>query len=258
MNIVPLGIWAVSTSGETTSFLLENGNISFLIDTGLNPAFHLAQLGKPLTQITDVFLSHCHSDHIAGFANFVFSRQVAERSEGAAPELRVWGLDSVLDVGRQMLALQYPDRSFSVSWRACNPGTEEQEDGFILRFLETAHSVPGLALRITSKDTGKSLCYTSDTSPMGSLAMFCAGADVLLGECFGSAEAFGAVIAAQQHMSATDLAALARESGVRKVVLFHMHAPYATEEGRLQLLGELAVGYGGEIVFPTPLISIEV
>ena len=65
MKIVPIGYWAVPTAGETTCFLLEDDGIALLLDTGMNSALGLTKSGRKLVNVTHLFLSHCHADHLS-------------------------------------------------------------------------------------------------------------------------------------------------------------------------------------------------
>ena len=51
-----------------TCFLLENGNQNLLVDTGggVEIVKNLEQKGYKLTDIHNIFISHCHTDHILG------------------------------------------------------------------------------------------------------------------------------------------------------------------------------------------------
>lgn len=51
-----------------TCFILENGNKNLLVDTGGGAEIirRIEQAGYKLTDIHDVFISHCHTDHLLG------------------------------------------------------------------------------------------------------------------------------------------------------------------------------------------------
>lgn len=51
-----------------TCFLLENGENNFLVDTGgsIQITKNLQAVGYKLTDIHNIFISHCHNDHIFG------------------------------------------------------------------------------------------------------------------------------------------------------------------------------------------------
>ena len=51
-----------------TCFLLENGKESLLVDTGgsIDIVRRLEEKDYKLTDIHNIFISHCHTDHILG------------------------------------------------------------------------------------------------------------------------------------------------------------------------------------------------
>lgn len=256
MKLTPIGYWAVPAAGETTCFVLETAQATFLLDTGMNPAFGLTAAGCRLVDVSHVFLSHCHADHLSGFAGFVFGRTVQERSTGPAPRLCVIGSESTVDAGRTLLAVMYPDRQFDIDWIVLTPETPVQIGSLAAQFMWTTHTVPGLALRLIENGRVR-FAFTSDTSLSDELVQFCEGADLLLGECFGTEADFGPVMKAQRHLSAKTVGSLAANAKVSRLVLFHMHLPYRNEEKRADLLTDVSATFGGEVVFPSVSAAID-
>jgi ribonuclease BN (tRNA processing enzyme) len=250
MDLTVLGAWGVATAGETSSFLLRDEGFALLIDTGMNPAFTLTRAGIRLVDVTHVFLSHCHADHISGFAAFVFSRVVQERRFGTAKPLTVYGNPGTLAAGRTLLTAMYPDRTFSLTWHEIVDSHMISVGASKFYFQPTEHTVPGLALRIDSS-SGKRFIYTSDTLLSPDLVVFCEGADLLLGECFGTVNDFGPVAQQQKHLSAEDIGSLAQQTNTKKLILFHMHEPYRAPERRDALLAVVRSIFSNEVIFPT-------
>src|SRR6266545_3996368 len=236
MRILPIGFWAVSTSGETTSFLIEHTDFRLLLDVGLNPAFHLQQSQCRLTDISHVFISHCHSDHMQGFANLVFTRAVQERQFGKARPLKVMASKTNIKNCQKLLGIFYPDREFQVEWQEIDQGEEVVLGGdHRASFIRNDHTVESIGLALRS-GSNKLICYTSDTSMHSGLIDFCQNSTALLGECFGTNEDFGDVMRTQKHLSAEDVARLSAQANVKLLVLFHMHAPYAIPAKQAALL----------------------
>lgn len=256
MRLVPIGYWAVPTAGETTCFLLEEDGMAMLLDTGMNPAYGVTQAGRKLVDITYVFLSHCHADHMSGFASFVFCRQVQERATGPASRLIVLGSEQTISAGRTLLDVMYPDRSFDLEWIVVSPSAPLALGHLRAEFMFTDHTVPGVAVRMIDANRIR-FVFTSDTSASDALVKFCSGADLLLGECFGTTSDFGPVMEVQKHLSASAVGELAQRADAKKLVLFHMHQPYRNPEKRDELLAEVAGSFKGETIFPTDAQDVE-
>lgn len=56
-----------------TCFLLENDGETLLVDTGggIQIVENLKKAGYKLTDIKNIFISHCHTDHILGLCWFL-------------------------------------------------------------------------------------------------------------------------------------------------------------------------------------------
>jgi ribonuclease BN (tRNA processing enzyme) len=91
--------------------------------------------------------------------------------------------------------------------------------GATLRFAHTAHYIPAFAMR-WERD-GASVTYSADTAPDERVVALARGADVFVCEAtlrHGEVER-----GLRGHSSAADAAAMARDAGVRRLVLTHYH-----------------------------------
>lgn len=70
------------------SILVQAGRQRLLFDCGRGATIRLAQLGKLLGEVGNVFLTHLHSDHIIGLPDLFLTGWGAQ---GRKTPLRVWG-----------------------------------------------------------------------------------------------------------------------------------------------------------------------
>ncbi|MBF0286427.1 MAG: MBL fold metallo-hydrolase [SAR324 cluster bacterium] len=67
IKITFLGVGSAFTrKNSTSSILIESGNIKMLVDCGVPVLQSIAEYGITLDQITHVFVTHLHADHIGG------------------------------------------------------------------------------------------------------------------------------------------------------------------------------------------------
>lgn len=258
MKILPLGFWALSTIGETTSFLIDGKCFYLLLDSGLNPSLPLTKAGYKLTQISYLFISHSHSDHLQGFANFLFTRTVQERKFGKAPILNVFANEINIKNCKNLLKIFYPERDFDVNWIIVKEGMEfDINNGYKIKFFKTDHTVKslGACLQYGSK---KIISYTSDTILNNKLIESCKDSKLVLGECFGTKSDFGPILNKLKHMSAEDVGELAHKANIKKLVIFHMQGIYKKKKKSSQLIQIIEQKFKGEIIFPRELEPIEV
>src|SRR5712692_4114168 len=69
------------------SILVEAGKEKLLFDCGRGAAQRLYQIKIPFAEVTALFLTHLHSDHIVGIPDFYLTGWIFGRST----PLRVWG-----------------------------------------------------------------------------------------------------------------------------------------------------------------------
>ena len=80
------------------------------------------------------------------------------------------------------------------------------------------HPVPSVMYRITCGD--KVFCFTGDTNTQPGLAEYARGADLLLADSAFDSRSWSE---AKPHLSSAHCARIAREAGVRKLILTHIN-----------------------------------
>ena len=85
----------------------------------------------------------------------------------------------------------------------------------------------------------------------------CRGADLLLGEAFGTLSDYSGNYQVIKHALAVHLGELAQRAEVSRVIPFHMHPRYGSNPAkREELLAEIRRTYGGQIIWPDELITV--
>jgi ribonuclease BN (tRNA processing enzyme) len=234
-TVTSLGCWAHTFAGPTTSFLVSSDNCHLLLDVGASPIQRLRELGISPPIIDYVYISHMHSDHVGGFANFVFTRQLLGRKIEKVPSLHVLAVGTVLEDVKKLLTLQYPERKFDIEWVPLEPMTEVPiGEGATLEAVPNLHTVPCFGARVA---IGNSIIgFTSDTAPTAEHRDVYAQCSLLIGECFDLAANAGASLHARGHSSAEDLADLVAATQCPVVIPFHFDEKYHDEENRRQLI----------------------
>lgn len=63
---------AFSRKNATSSILIESGNIKMLVDCGVPVLKSLTEYGINLKEVTHIFITHLHADHIGGLEQLAF------------------------------------------------------------------------------------------------------------------------------------------------------------------------------------------
>jgi len=208
---------------ENTHMIVQGDNGCVLIDSGANPIVSLERAGVDPHRLEALVVTHFHPDHISGVPMLLLNLWLIGRQQ----PLSVHGLRSTLDKVEAMMTLyewtEWP-QFYPVTFEKVSAFGEslvlETQDVRILA-ASTHHLVPSIALRIISRTTGRSIAYSSDTSPCDALVRLARGADLLLHEASG---------ATAGHSSAAMAGAIARLAGVGRLGLIHYDVKASPDE----------------------------
>jgi len=197
--------------------------------------------GSPITG--DIFLTHAHWDHIQGIPFFgpIFQR---------GNHFTIWGsntLESSIDriVRDQMNPVVFPvtfeELDATIDFSAVTERKQQVRQGIEVSAFPVRHPGGALGYRFTEiGDGAQSLVYISDNelgtggkyeTPVGwrsKLVDFVKGAKVLIHDTTYTAEEYDHY-RGWGHSTYDDALALAIESGVKQLVLFH-HKPERSDE----------------------------
>ena len=211
-------------SRDNTYMVLQGRESSILIDCAGSPLHKLQAVGVDLDTLDSLIVTHHHPDHIYGVPALLLGLWLYGRQE----PFRIFGPPkSVAALASIMETLEWQD------WPGMMPVVfheVEMREGckiiespeFEITTAPVQHSVPAIAVKVMSKDTGRTIVYSSDTEPCEALARLARGADILIHE--GAGDYAG-------HSTPTQAGAMARRCGVGKLVLIHFTAPDSELEG---------------------------
>lgn len=211
-------------SRDNTYMVLEGRESSILIDCAGSPLHKLQAVGVDLDSLDALIVTHHHPDHIYGVPALLLGLWLYGRQETFhifGPHKSVTALASIMDLLEwQDWPCTMPVAFHEVEMREGYKVIESPE--FEITTAPVEHHVPTIAVKVVSKETGKTVVYSSDTEPCEALARLAQGVDILIHEGTGSH---------QGHSSPAQAGAMARRCGVGKLVLIHFSAPDSELEG---------------------------
>ncbi len=116
------------------SALVEVGDEKLLFDAGRGALQRLHQLGIPFGDITGIFLTHHHSDHVVGFADLWLTGWIGRPWGMRTVPLRVWGpegTDQMADHLPLAFATDIRVRSHSYNAEGVRLESTEIAEGFV-------------------------------------------------------------------------------------------------------------------------------
>ncbi len=221
-RVILLGTGAALSDAtrEHTYMVVQGDESSILIDCCGSPVQRLSKAGVGLDRIDHLILTHHHPDHVYGVSIFLLDLWLAGRKK----VLHIHGLPGTLRATRGMMhALEweqwfkvgfFPVEFHPVSKRAMSLHLVTPE--FLIATTTTKHLLPTLATRVVSRQSGKSIVYSSDTEVCDSVVELARGADILFHEATTLNKA------SLGHSSARQAGAQAKRAGVKKLVLVHL------------------------------------
>lgn len=199
---------------ENTYLALLGETRQILIDCAGSPVVRLKQAGIDLGQLTDLFLTHFHPDHVAGVPSLLMSMWLLGRRQ----PLNIYGLHHTLDRIEKLMGFyewdEWPDFFPVVFHRlpAEKMTLALSCDQFQIFTSPVCHLIPAIGLRIEELQTGRVLAYSCDTEPCENVVDFAAEADILIHESTGPYPG---------HSSAAQAGNIAARAKVESLFLIH-------------------------------------
>lgn len=235
------------------------GERVMVVDAGSGAPRRLAPAGIPIGKVSDVFLTHFHSDHIDGLGELMLQRWANGAATVPLPVHGPPGVEQVVAGFNQAYTHDFGYRvahhgeqviprggAGGVARPFALPAEGEgvvvlEANGLKVTAFAVPHPpiVPAVGYRFDFK--GRSVVISGDTAKSATVQKYAQGADVLLHEALNpalvgiltrGAEAAGAANIAQitrdildYHTTPVEAAQVAQAAGVRHLVLYHIVPP---------------------------------
>jgi len=242
MKLTILGSGTIVPDGERNSsgYFVDLPDARIMLDCGAGTLHALARYQLPWEQMTHLFVSHFHADHIGELPSLLFAFSYGTKTARSEPFTIVGpeGLQAVLDALQIAFGGKLLNARFPINVLMLMPGGKMRlGESSMISVFKTPHTAESLAVRIESgKD---SLCYTGDTAYSDALADFFAGANVLVSEC-----SFRDPREDVRHLSVSEVGRLAARANVATLILTHFYFDVDEES----LKAEVQKEYSGEVV----------
>ncbi|WP_146347912.1 MBL fold metallo-hydrolase [Phaeobacter marinintestinus] len=252
----------------SSGYLVETGDDVILFDCGGGVFDNLVRSGRKPSDITHLFFTHLHTDHMMDYARLVH----AAWDEGAPP-LKVFGpapiagitegffgLDGVLSHDLRARTELLPSQEV---WKArggtlprpwpapdvteITGGFAFEGEGWHLSSCTAPHAQPVLdCLGFALNAEGRKFVYSGDTGLCDGIETLCRGADLLLHWCYrlDGEEAHPMMVPLTPTPS--EIAAMATRADVKRLLLSHFRIHMDAPERHAAALGVLEAGFAGE------------
>jgi len=260
--------------------LVEAGSQRLLFDAGRGVTIRLNQLGIPMREVTAVFVTHFHSDHLVGLADLWLIGWLPPNYGRRQVPLRIWGPEGLGKITAGMeqayatdIAIRVKDEAlprsaakFDVN-EYSEAGVIYDHEGVKVTSFEVNHGElikPAYGYRVDY--AGRSVVISGDTRFDQNVIKAAKGVDLLVHEVVAIPEALFAVNPAMKrveahHTTPEEVGTVMSEARPRLGVLTHYvltSGPGIPPETKDEVLARLKTRYSGPVVAGHDLMAIEV
>lgn len=240
-TVVGCGTVVPEADRSCSAYVLETKGCRLLLDCGPGTVRSLARVGCDWAGVTDIWISHFHTDHVGDLPGLLFALTWGLLPDRRTLPLRVWGpagTRRVLEGFAAATGSYVLDPGFEVDVREVAPGARlPLGTDLELRTIATPHTEESLAVRFDGD--GLSLTYTGDTGPAVALGEFAAGTQLFVCECSLPDELVG-----DNHLSPRSAARFATAAAPGTLLLTHVYPQFRSAADVLALVQ--AAGYAGD------------
>ena len=251
----------------SSGYLLEVGDDRILFDCGGGVFDNLVRSGRLPSDITHLFLSHLHSDHMMDYARLVH----AAWDEGAPP-MKVWGpapiaritegyfgREGVLSADLYARTELEPSKQVWVArggtlprpWPApevveVKPGFSFSGNGWVLTSCPVPHAQPAFdCMAFSVEAEGRKFVYSGDAAICDDLETLAADADLLLHWCYRLKGEDLHPALGDKCPSPADIAKMASRARTRRLLISHFRIHMDTDEGHASAHADLQAHFDG-------------
>lgn len=278
LQVLRAGTPGPSTERWATAFLLQIGDDLIMLDCGHGAVQRLVDAGRQPKDVSHLFITHHHSDHVVDYPCLFLSRW--NQCMGEEPPLRIFGPAPIERMTEQLFGkagvfaedirarINHPASEHSHTRRGgelprpgpdyevrdVNPGDRIDGGSWSAVCAEVEHMQPYMTCLAWRFDwDGGSCAFTGDAIRGEPLMELIAGVGTLVANVVLRQERLSEVMGTC-IFGTLDAARVARDAGAERLVLAHL-TPGLFDE-RDAATTEMAQIYDGEIIFPEELMTL--
>jgi len=262
----------------SSGYLVEAGEDVILLDCGGGVFDRLIQSGRKPSDITHLFFTHLHSDHMMDYARLVH----AAWDEGGAPII-VFGPAPIGDITEKLFGRDGVFATDLVA-RTENPGSQEvwverggalprpwpapeinrvepgfsfEGRGWTLTSCSVPHAQPQLTCMAFRIDAGgKSFVYSGDAALCEELESLAQNADLLIHWCYRMTGQTANSFIRKMSPDPVEIGKLASRCRVTKLLITHLRQQMDDEKSRSQITHDLRGNFAGDAGIAEDLLEI--
>ncbi|HPQ44439.1 MAG TPA: ribonuclease Z [Syntrophales bacterium] len=252
ITILGSGTCVPSLTRSSCSVLIEIESAKFVFDMGAGTIRRLLECGITIGEVSHIFFSHFHPDHIGELVSFLFASKYPGGTR-RRDRLKITAASGFLDFyeglkkvyGRWIELEEGIVEIFEMS----NSGPDRMRLGIAnITTFPMNHIESSIGYRITTPDDS-SIVYTGDTDSCENAVRLAMGADLLICE---SSFPDGSKI--DGHLTPSLAGSIASEAGVENLVLTHFYP----DCDKIDIEAQCRKTYNGNVVCAEDFMQMEI
>ncbi len=280
MKITCLGTGSPESHAKRASsgYLVEIGQDKILLDCGGGVVSRLIEMGHMPSDITHLFFTHLHSDHMMDYARLIHAAwdegKISIPVYGPAPLARIttqlFGEDGVFSTDLKARCEFSGSKEVWVArggtlprpWpkpiiQEISQGHRIEGENWSLSTCEAPHAQPHLdclAFRIEAEN--KTFVYSGDAAICDDVTKLSQNADLLIHWCYRLSHETKYPTVTEFSPSAAEIASMASKANVKQLLLTHIRKHMDTPTHLEQMKAEAAQNFNGEVGIAEDLLQI--
>ncbi len=213
------GGWVSPANRGYVSILIRPNRVNslYVLDFGEGAFKSMQRLNINPLAIKAVFISHIHGDHILGLPGLLINL----KAYGYDDELKIVAPENSIEFLEKILETLGESRIRYEIIRAKAFRTVYSDENVSVEAFPAKHPIETLMYKITLKSEGKTVFYSSDTSPFNKLLEFIKGSNILIYEA-SFLEGFEKFAHSKGHSTVKDAITLALKLKIQSLIVFHI------------------------------------
>ncbi len=215
-----------------------------LLDCGDGAIRNILKFGVDVRNISNIFLTHYHSDHLSGLTQVIETMSIRKKQG----ELNVFGpagLVDYLSTVQRVTNVAF-HKEFAIHLKELSPNQSSFAANSKITTFEMDHTLPCLGYRIESE--GKIISFTGDTQPCKSLKSLGIDSDIFIHEATYLQKDIEKA-RDTKHSSPGEAAKAAAMARTRRLLLTHVNDSYEKPEEMMKesqgTFRDVTVAYDG-------------
>jgi ribonuclease BN (tRNA processing enzyme) len=242
VEITILGCWAPypKAKGACSGYLLRAGGLNILLDAG-NGSFSRLREFIDFRLLDGVIITHLHHDHYLDLFPLRHAVEGARRAGERSGPVRLVAPSFPQEAYQELAGYKdaYEITSIeSLAGETLDSGLQVQRldwGGLVIHFVKARHSLPAYSIAV--EEQGR-FVFSGDTAKTEEILKLAAGADLFL--CEASGLDSDAEYMKNSHLTARQAGEIAKQAGVKRLLLTHFWPEYDPGE----LCRQAAEGFG--------------